>query len=157
MENVVYDPGDPDPAQRYKGLGHCFGREPIVSPDGITWKRLDVPKIPASDESNLSLDQESRTFIATVKHGGPHGRSVFLSTSADFRSWTKPELIFHADDQDQVLGREWIEHWSSCVFSSNGWIPERPVVHVGFLGGCVFHVLSETAFLWSAPRYSPSF
>jgi hypothetical protein len=109
MENVVYDPDDPDPARRYKGLGHCYGREPLVSPDGIVWKRLNVPKIPSSDESNLSYDRKSRTFLATVKQGGPHGRSVFLSTSKDFHLWTKPELTFHADDQDQALGKTWIE------------------------------------------------
>jgi hypothetical protein len=109
MENVVHDPGDPDAAQRYKGLGHCYGREPMVSPDGIAWKRLNVPKIPSSDESNLSFDPESRTFIASVKHSGPHGRSVFLSTSEEFSVWTKPELIFHADDRDQALGKTWIE------------------------------------------------
>ena len=42
--NVVFDADDPDPSRRYKGLGHCTGREPNVSPDGVHWKLLDVPK-----------------------------------------------------------------------------------------------------------------
>ena len=109
IENVVYDPFDPDPSRRYKGLGHCDGREPLISPDGIHWKRLDVPKIPSADESNLSYDQSTNTFIATVKQNGPHGRSVYLSTSKDFEHWIEPELIFHADDIDQERGREHIE------------------------------------------------
>jgi hypothetical protein len=106
MENVVYDPDDPDPSRRYKAFGESNGREPLVSANGIAWKRLDVPKIPSQDESNLSYDPQGHTFLATVKHRGPFGRSVFLSTSKDFSHWTKPELIFHADDLDQKLGRE---------------------------------------------------
>jgi hypothetical protein len=103
--HVLYDPDDPEPSRRYKGLGYCDGLEPLISVDGIHWQRLDVPPIPSQDESNLSYDPETRTFIATVKHRGPHGRSVFLSTSKDFEHWSRPELIFHADDMDQELGR----------------------------------------------------
>jgi hypothetical protein len=40
-----------------------------------------------------------------LKHPGPYGRSVYLSTSKDFRHWTKQELIFHADELDQEIGR----------------------------------------------------
>jgi len=109
MENVVYDPDDPDPSRRYKGLAHCYGREPIVSADGIHWRRLEVPKIPSQDESNMTYDRRTRTFIATLKQGGPHGRSITLSTSKDFEHWTKPELIFHTDDLDQELARKNIE------------------------------------------------
>lgn len=105
IENVVYDPDDPDPARRFKGFAHCTGREPMVSPDGIRWCLLDVPLIPSQDESNLSYDRRTRTFIATVKQGGPHGRSVHLATSTDFEHWTTPRLMFHADDLDQMLGR----------------------------------------------------
>jgi len=110
MENVVYDPDEKDPSRRYKGFANAFGREPIVSPDGRRWKRLDVPKIPSSDESNMSYDRGAHMFIATLKtQKGPHGRSVKLSTSRDFEHWTEPELIFHADDLDQELGRKNIE------------------------------------------------
>ncbi len=105
MENVVYDPDDPDSSRRFKGFAHCFGREPITSPDGIHWRKLNVPPLPSSDESNLSYDGQTHTFIATLKHGGPNGRSVYLSTSTNFEQWTKQELIFHADDLDQMLGR----------------------------------------------------
>lgn len=105
IENVVRDPGDPDPSRRFKGFAHCHDREPIVSPDGIRWRMLDVPPIPSQDESNLSYDPLTRTFIATAKQRGPYGRSVHLSTSADFERWTAPELVFCADDLDQMLGR----------------------------------------------------
>lgn len=104
--NAVIDPDDPAPNRRYKGLVSVLGgREPVVSPDGIHWKRLEVSRIPSSDESNLSYDRVTRTFIATVKHRGPYGRTVWLSTSKDFETWTKPELIFHPDERDQELAR----------------------------------------------------
>ena len=109
IENVVYDATDPDPSRRFKGLAHAFGREPIVSPDGIHWKRLDVPAIASQDESNLSFDEREHLFILTVKQGGPYGRSVYLSTSKDFEQWTKPRLIFHADKLDQKLGQKHIK------------------------------------------------
>ena len=104
--SAVIDPDDRDPNRRYKGLVSTRGgREPVVSPDGIRWKRLEVPGIPSQDESNLSYDRATRTFIATVKHQGPFGRTVWLSTSKDFEAWTKPELIFHPDERDQELAR----------------------------------------------------
>ena len=103
--NVVYDPDDPDPSRRFKGLGHCDGREPLVSPDCIHWRRLDVPKIPSQDNSSLSYDRLAHRFIASVKLSGPHGRAVYVSTSSDFQRWTEPELSFHADDLDQMLAR----------------------------------------------------
>ncbi len=99
--DVVRDPDDPDPSRRYKGFLGSTGRRPIVSPDGIHWKLLDVPKIPSSDESYLTYDRQARTFILMAKRRGPYGRSYALSTSKDFEKWTKPELVFHADAEDQ--------------------------------------------------------
>ncbi len=101
LENVVYDPHDPDPARRLKGLLGANGRQPIVSPDGIHWRKLSVPMLPSQDESNLSYDSQARRFIATLKQSGPHGRSVTLTTSKDFEQWTRPELVFHTDAEDQ--------------------------------------------------------
>ena len=106
IENVVIDPDDPNPSRRYKGLAHCYSREPIVSPDGIHWKLLNVPKLPSADESNMSYDRQTGTFIATLKTGGPHGRSHAIWTSKDFETWTNLNVTFHADDLDQKLGAE---------------------------------------------------
>ena len=36
----------------------------------------------------------------------PRGRSISLATSKDFDHWTSPELVFHADEQDQELARQ---------------------------------------------------
>ena len=79
-----------------------------VSPDGITWKQLDLPKIQSSDEGNFSFDAEQGLFIHTVKRGGKHGRAVALATSKDFETWDDFGLVFQSDDLDQELGKKHI-------------------------------------------------
>ena len=106
IENVLYDPYDRDPSRRYKGLGHCYGREPLVSADGIQWRRLDVPPIPSSDESNLNYDPQTHVFIATLKTTPGGRRAVTLAMSEDFEHWSAPVLVFSADAEDQTLARK---------------------------------------------------
>ncbi len=102
MENVVYDPHDLDPARRYKGFLGAEGRKPVVSPDGIHWSLLNAPTIPSMDESNLSYDAQSRTFVGTFKTWGASGREQEVRTSTDFVNWTT-KSTFSADATDQVL------------------------------------------------------
>ena len=109
FRGVVCDRSDPDPNRRYKGFQHASGGlQPMVSPDGVHWQFLEVPLVPSADESNLSHDTLTGTFIATVKQNGPYGRAHGLSTSTDFEQWTAPELIFSADALDQERGAAWI-------------------------------------------------
>ena len=98
---VFFDPLDPDPERRYEAF---HPRRLAVSPDGRNWQVVGA-QIRSQDEWNFSMDLESHLYIATVKQGGPYGRAVYLSTSKDFKRWSIPELIFHADDLDQELGR----------------------------------------------------
>ena len=100
---------DAAPSRRYKGLVGYRDRRLLVSSDGRVFQLLDVPAIPSQDESHLNYDEREKRYIATVKLRGPFGRSVYLSTSADFEHWTAPELIFHADQVDQDLGRRRIQ------------------------------------------------
>ncbi|MFA6471418.1 MAG: hypothetical protein WCU00_05170 [Candidatus Latescibacterota bacterium] len=106
--NIVHDPKNPDPSQRYTGVGYSYNREPMVSADGIHWRSLNFPGIPTADEGLLTYDPLTKTYIATVKQGelGLYGRSVALTTSTDFERWTNTELIFHADEQDWGLARQ---------------------------------------------------
>jgi len=104
---VAYDPTDSDPSRRFKTALPGYGF--ATSPDGITWKAMNVEAVPSQDEYNLSFDLADHQFILTVKRGGPYGRSVHLATSKDFEHWTDHGLIFHADDLDQELGRKNIE------------------------------------------------
>ena len=105
---VLYDPHDPNPARRYKTVKPNQGV--AVSPDGIRWSMVPgVASVPTGDEQNLTFDEQNQIYLLTVKRGGPHGRSVGLSTSEDFEHWTDHGLIFHADDHDQKIGKERIK------------------------------------------------
>ncbi|PYV13593.1 MAG: hypothetical protein DMG07_13970, partial [Acidobacteria bacterium] len=83
-----------------------MGFFPAVSADGRRWQMLDSAFIPTGDEAHLFHDEGKRLYVATVKHPGPYGRSVYLAASTDFDHWTDPRdcLIFHADARDQELG-----------------------------------------------------
>ena len=120
---VAFDPGvrtaraEEDPEELARAFFHVGalttgvvdyikGRMGVVSPDMVTWTALDVPPIQSSDEWSLSFDPKDRLFIATPKLPGPGGsRAVGLSVSKDFVTWSKPELVFQADDVDQERGR----------------------------------------------------
>ncbi|MBM3768692.1 MAG: hypothetical protein FJW32_25200 [Acidobacteria bacterium] len=106
--NVVYDPDDPDAGRRYKGLYGDEYRIPIVSPDGIRWTRLAVPRLGSSDESSLVYDRKHRRFLAWLKTGNKYGRAHSLTSSQDFRNWSELQLSFGADDEDQPLARKFI-------------------------------------------------
>jgi hypothetical protein len=103
---AVYDPLDPDPARRFKAP--LLNRGFVASPDGITWKQLELPKIQSSDEGNFSFDIENGLFIHTVKRGGKYGRALALATSKDFKTWNDFGLVFQSDDLDQELGKKHI-------------------------------------------------
>lgn len=94
--------------ERFGGMGRFQTQDLTVSADGIHWRVLDTPGMPSGDEGNLSFDEKAGIYIATLKEGemGPYGRSISLATSRDFVQWSDPELVFHADAEDQELNRE---------------------------------------------------
>ena len=103
LYHVIHDANGGN--ERYKGLFGMSGRKPAVSPDGLNWRFLEAPVIPSQDQSKLNYDELAGEYLLTVKHEGPYGRSVYLTTSKDFREWSKPRLIFHADGEDQEASR----------------------------------------------------
>ena len=66
IHNVVYDPFDPDPSRRYKGTVYKEGGLQLVVSDGVTWRALDVPPIPAGDTNMLHLDEGSVVVAENV-------------------------------------------------------------------------------------------
>jgi hypothetical protein len=139
---VVYDRGDPDATRRYKAFSPG---QRAVSPDGANWKTLDLPPVPSGDEFNFSFDERNRLFIATVKHAGPHGRAVWLSTSEDFDTWTEPELMFHADEVDQLMGQERIRERFSDPNLASPYFDFPPSYNVDIYNMAAFRY--ESAYL----------
>lgn len=109
FENIVYAPHLTGTPYHYRGLAGALGRWPVASKDGVSWKATGAARIESGDESFMTYDETTGLYLATVKVNGPYGRAVALSTSSDFWNWSEPELNFHADEHDQVLGKERIE------------------------------------------------
>jgi hypothetical protein len=106
LQGPIYDPHDPDPRRRFKGLRYGEGKlRSMASADFLRWEALAVPSLPSQDESHLTYDADQRLFIAAVKRQGPYGRSWHLITSPDFEHWQEHGLIFHADQVDQENGK----------------------------------------------------
>lgn len=103
LYHIVRDEAEPNPARRYKGLFGSTGRQLGVSADGFDWDMTDVV-IPSQDESQFTHDVEQDRFLGFVKQPTEWGRSVWMSTSDDFRQFSEPELILHADEVD----------WENC-------------------------------------------
>ena len=106
MYHIVRDERDPDPGRRYKALFSSSDRRAGVSPDGFHWTMLDSIAIPSQDESQFTWDPYTEQYLALVKQQTEWGRSVWLSTSKDFTTFTDPELIFHSDEIDRENRRQ---------------------------------------------------
>lgn len=104
--SVLLDAADPDPARRYKMLGSLTGAYySATSPDGLTWTGPKEPIVKSSDNITLTQHPVTGEYLAflrkypTVIRGYPR-RTVWLARSADFVTWSKPELVFAPDEQD---------------------------------------------------------
>ena len=106
LVHVVFDPDDPDPGKRYKGLLTVpRGRVPVVSPDCLHWQKLDA-QLPSADAGTMAFDPDKRLFMAMLKRSNPDtvGRSYDVSFGNDFINWSKPRFMFGMDkDRDQKM------------------------------------------------------
>jgi hypothetical protein len=113
LPSIRKDNADPDPARRYKMI--CFIYEPkavrgyhtMVSPDGLNWTRSSAtPICPGRDVINAYYDERLKRYVALAKIMTPyrgHTRRIFyVTSSADFVNWTKPELAIAPDLEDDA-------------------------------------------------------
>ena len=106
LYHILRDEVDSDSGRRYKGLFDSSDRYLAVSPDGFAWTMLDVRPIPSQDESHFLYDETTDEYLAFIKQPTEWGRSVWLSTSKDFATFTEPVLVFHTDEIDRENRRE---------------------------------------------------
>lgn len=106
--SVLLDPADPDPTRRYKMLGSLTGAYySATSPDGLTWTGPKEPIVKSSDNITLTQDPRTGEYLAflrkhpTIIRGLPR-RTVWLARSKDFVTWSKPELVFAPDEEDDA-------------------------------------------------------
>lgn len=106
--SVLVDETDPDPARRYKMLGSLRGAYlSATSPDGLRWTGPIEPFLKTQDNITLTRDPATGEYLAylrkwpTIIRDLPR-RTVWLSRSKDFITWSKPELVFAPDEQDDA-------------------------------------------------------
>ena len=152
--SIIQDENDPDPARRYKAIGavnhltktqhesieaRFSYRSPYpdraymaaYSPDGLEWTLCpNNPALPGTDTITLAQDPATGEYLAFHKRHGdpgtrPVGRQVYLSTSKDFKTWSKPELVMITDEIDhqearKLEGGTHAEFYNMSAFPSAG-------------------------------------
>ena len=67
--HVLYDPRDPDPQRRWKGLIGAIDPLPAASPDGLHWTLLSEQRLFGSEEHHLFYDEENEQFVFLGRSG----------------------------------------------------------------------------------------
>lgn len=114
---INYDPADPDPARRYKGMMRSDGFTAMYSPDGLDWSINDEPAIQQCyDATSFHWNPVENKWISSVKiwHDGKRARGYAEST--DYDNWTDTYLMLKADERDQPEDQTysmWVSHYES--------------------------------------------
>ncbi|MCC6697196.1 MAG: hypothetical protein IT365_16325 [Candidatus Hydrogenedentes bacterium] len=114
---VNFDPRDPDPTQRYKGMTRVNGFTRMSSPDGLQWTMESEPAVTqAYDASSFHWDPVAEKWIASCKiwHDGHRARGY--AESRDYRTWSDTCIMLDADEHDQAgdqLYAMWFAHYES--------------------------------------------
>ncbi|MBI2432147.1 MAG: hypothetical protein HYV26_04685 [Candidatus Hydrogenedentes bacterium] len=96
-----FDPLDPDPARRYKGMMRSDAFTPMYSPDGIHWTEGPRPVISqAYDATTFHYDPIGKKWIAAVKMFKDGKRARGYAESSDYEHWSDTCLMLVADERD---------------------------------------------------------
>ncbi len=137
---MIHSPDDPDPSKRYKSLS---GRRGAFSADGLRWEVPDgshnIPGDIASDNViPFCYDELSHRYVAfgkVVRQSGEHlRRSVSVSFSEDFLTWTPVHTILVPDERDDELASQRVTMLHDRVQFDDG--PEWHLAQ--FYGHCGF-------------------
>ncbi|MBX7254925.1 MAG: hypothetical protein K1Y02_01095 [Candidatus Hydrogenedentes bacterium] len=153
LPSVIKDDADPDPARRYKMIGwdqKRAGYHTWTSPDGLNWTPLSTaPLCRGGDVITGYYDEQRKLYVAFPKIGAVvrgHDRRVFwMITSADFQTWTEPELVITADLRDDASSLARIEQVRPILD-----VPDDPnLMRTEFYGMGVYPAESCTlGFVW---------
>ncbi|NUM53845.1 MAG: hypothetical protein HUU46_09405 [Candidatus Hydrogenedentes bacterium] len=153
LPSVIKDKNDPNPARRYKMIGWDQKRHAYhtwTSPDGLNWSPLSrEPLCRSGDVITGYYDEQRKLYVAFPKIGYSvrgHDRRVFwLITSADFETWTEPELVITPDLRDDASSLARLEEVRPILD-----VPDDPaLMRTEFYGVGAYPAESCTiAFLW---------
>jgi hypothetical protein len=122
--SVVID--DSDPARRFRmvGYGRKFhGYSTAVSRDGLHWTDTpNNPIVPATDTVTMTRNPATGEYLVFHKQPaevrGFKRRSIWLTTSRDFVTWSKPQVVLVPDEKDDEWARLPGQHTELYVMSA---------------------------------------
>ena len=140
VNGIIHSPQDPDASKRYKSRP---GRRGAFSADGLRWEvpaeSQDIPGDIASDNViPYCYDEQSGRYLAfpkVVRQSGQHlRRSVSVSFSDDFLTWTPVQTILVPDERDDELARQRVAALRDHVGFDDGpeWHIAQFYGHAGF-------------------------
>jgi len=115
--SIILDTLETDPKQRYKMLAYSGGIDErgrgyyaAHSADGLRWTFYpENPVLSSGDTCTLAQDPKTGEYLAfhkrTHAHRGHPRRLVYLATSTDMQTWSKPRLAMAPDEIDDALTR----------------------------------------------------
>ncbi len=96
-----FDPRDPDPSRRYKGMTRSDGFTPMFSPNGVHWTAGPAPTIQqAYDASSFHWNPVEERWIASCKIFRDGKRARGYAESKDFKIWSDTYPMLMADSLD---------------------------------------------------------
>lgn len=124
--SVIKEPNDPNPDRRYKAVG---GDLAAWSADGIHWTSENIRYAVGKNDTCPSMLRWKGQYLYFLRNQEPETgtrfvdddtgtnwsgtmRGVGLSTSSDFREWTKKISILRSDERD---GFPWGQPHALCV------------------------------------------
>ncbi len=113
--SVLFDPWEKRAERRYKMVGASkdkgvSGYVAAWSPDGVHWtSHPGNPILTSSDTVTMTQNPVTGEILVYHKRmakvlGAGHRRTVWLSKSMDFETWSEPEMVFAADAEDDAWG-----------------------------------------------------
>lgn len=103
---------DCPPGERYKAIaGENFAAYGYTSPDGLRWTQIEEPffeDYPLDSQQTVFYDAESGLYHAYIRVWNDSRwtsgvRGIMLSTSADFRTWSRPRWLTYPGTVTQQL------------------------------------------------------
>lgn len=130
---VIFDDHDPDPRRRFKLVSG--GINPVIrfSPDGLHWTTSgqSVFRKIGDTHTLLGWDPKRQKYIGYFRPRNPPGpvprRTVAISQTDDFETWTPLEEILTPDSHDPV-GTEF--YYLSAAIFGDMYIGLVPVLHL---------------------------
>lgn len=123
--NIIYQPEEPEPKNRYKLLAAHYTAADVIegvwlyrSADGLHWELVKADAIPNAREFNSFFwDSKNRKYVGTVRLRRPvTPRHIAYTESKDFINWTPAEMLIAPKDMNTRYNLPGDDAYGMCSF-----------------------------------------